>query len=194
MPWSSTDARGHAGTSPAVCQSERVRLTNPLWYLAALFVVLGGWMVGTIVAAGSWDHVRDATLESVTERVDAGSGSLAVFTDVRQPERDVTCTATPPGKGAEPVELEKAPIDLTVARDGSTWYLIAFEPEGRDDVAVRCTPRDRAADAATYRVAVAEGVLDRARLGAGLTWIATAAGVVLAVLTWWSRRKSHQED
>ncbi|WP_162237300.1 hypothetical protein, partial [Aeromicrobium sp. Leaf272] len=79
-------------------------------------------------------------------------------------------------------------------RDGSTWYLIAFEPEGRDEVAIRCTPRDRAADAATYRVAVAEGVLDRARLGAGLTWIATAVGVVLAIATWWTRRKSHQES
>ena len=66
--------------------------------------------------------------------------------------------------------------------------------EGRDEVAVRCTPRDRAADAATYRVAVAEGVLDRARLGAGLTWIATAVGVVLVIATWWTRPKSHQES
>lgn len=171
-----------------------MRLTNPLWYLAALFVVLGGWMAGTIVAAGSWDHVRDATLESVTEPVDAGSGSLAVFTDVRQPERDVTCTATPPGKDAEPVELEPAPIDLSVPRDGSTWYLVAFERESADELAVRCTPKDRAADAATYRVAVAEGFTDRARLGAGVTWIAVTAGIVLALCTWWSRRKKHQED
>lgn len=171
-----------------------MRLVNPLWYLAALFVVLGGWMAGTIVAAGAWDNVREATLESVTERVDAGSGSLAVFTDVRQPERDVTCTATPPGDEAEPLDIPAAPIDLTVARDGSTWYLIGFQREGRDDVAVRCTPRDRAADAATYRVAVAEGVLDQARRGSGLTWIATAAGLGLAVATWWARRKRNQED
>lgn len=182
------------GAPLRVCQSERVRLTNPLWYLAALFVVLGGWMAGVILAAGAWDTVRDATLESASERVDAGSGSLAVFTDVRQPERDITCTATGPGKDAEPVDLEAAPIDLTVARDGSSWFLIAFERNAPSDVEVRCTPRDRAADAATYRVAVAEGFADRAQLGDGVTWIATAAGIVLAIATWWTRRKSHQED
>lgn len=181
-------------TSDAVCQSDRVRLVSPFWYLAALFLVIGGWMAGVVVAAGAWDAVRDAELVNTSDRVDAAGGSLAVFTDVRQPERGVTCTTKGPEKGARPVEVEGAPIDLTVARDGSTWYLIGFQPQGRDDVAVRCTPRDRAADAATYRAAVAEGMDARANLGNGIGWIVTAVGVGLAVATWWSRRTRPQED
>jgi hypothetical protein len=171
-----------------------VRLVSPLWYLAALLVVLGGWMAGTVVAAGAWDRVREAPLQNVTERVDAKGASIAVFTDVRQPERDVTCTATTATKGAKPVDVPDAPLDLSVADDGSTWYLIGFEPEGRDGVAVRCTPKDRQADSASYRVAVAEGVLDRASAGNGVAWILTAVGVALAIATWWSRRKNAQED
>ncbi|ALX03313.1 MULTISPECIES: hypothetical protein [Aeromicrobium] len=171
-----------------------MRLTSPLWYLAAFLLAIGGWMASAVVAAGAWDHVRDATLQNLTERVDAKGASLAVFTDVRQPERDVTCTATGPAKGAEPVTLEDAPIDLRVPQDGSTWYLIAFEREGSDQVAVRCTPKDRAADAATYRVAVADGFLDRTRNGAGIAWIAAAVAVALALATWWTRRKRTLED
>jgi hypothetical protein len=171
-----------------------VRLVSPLWYLAALVVVLGGWMAGTVVAAGAWDRVREAPLQNVTERVDAGGASLAVLTDVRQPERDVTCTASARGKGAEPVPLPDAELDLSVVDDGSTWYLIAFDKDGRDDVAVRCTPRDRQADSASYRVAVAEGWQDRASAGNGVAWLLTAAGIALAVATWWSRRRRPQED
>jgi hypothetical protein len=171
-----------------------VRLTSPLWYLAAFLLAIGGWMASAVVAAGAWDHVRDATLQPLTERVDAKGSSLAVFTDVRQPERDVTCTTSGRGRGAEPDPVADAPIDLSVPRDGSTWYLIAFEQESRDQLEVRCRPGDEAADAATYRVAVADGFLDRTSNAAGIAWIAAAAAVVLAAATWWTRRKRSQED
>lgn len=177
-----------------LCQSDRVRLVSPLWYLAALLVVLGGWMAGTVVAAGAWEQVRSATLQNVTERIDAGDGSLAVFTDVRQPELDVRCTTRGPAEGAEAVPVDPAPIDLTVVEDGTTWYLIGWEPASRDGQAVRCRPGDGSADAATYRAAAVQGFADRARAGDGVLWIATVGGIALAVATWWSRRKHSQED
>lgn len=170
-----------------------MRLTSPLWYFAAFLLVIGGWMASAVVAAGAWNHVRDATLQNVAERVDAKGSTLAVFTDVRQPERDVTCTATGPAKGAKPHTLDDAPIDLSVPRDGSTWYLIAFAQESGKDLKVRCRPKDEGADTATYRVAVADGFLDRTRNGAGIAWIAVGAAVVLATATWWSRRRRSQE-
>lgn len=185
-----------------MCQSDRVRPVNPLWYLAAFLLVLGGWMAGTVVAAGSWNLVRDATLGAVDERVDAAGGSVAVFTDVLQPERDVTCRATPKAEGdqedddVEPIDVPAAPdgvLGMRIDRAGTDWFLIGFLAEGRDGLAVTCTPRDRAADNATYRVAAVDGVLDRARTGSGVTWLATAAGLALAAWTWWCRRSRNEE-
>ncbi len=174
-------------------QGEPVRLVSPLWYLAAFLVVLGGWMAATVVAAGTWGLVRDATLVDPTEAVDAGGSSLAVFTDISQPERDVTCTATPADEEAEPLDVPAAPVDLTVARDGGRWYFIGWLAEGRDGLTVRCTPADETPDNAGYRVAVVDGALDPARRGSLITYLATGAGIALAVVTWLSRRRARRE-
>lgn len=171
-----------------------MRPVNPLWYLAALFIVIGGWMAATVVAAGAWDYVRDASLQGLDEPVDAHGATVAVFTDVRQPERQVRCTATPDGKDAKPVTIDDSPIDLRVTRDGSEWFLIGVLAEGRDDLSVRCAPKDKAADSASYRVGVAEGVDDRVRVGQAMTWIATLGGLALAAWTWWTRRTNRKES
>ena len=170
-----------------------MRPLNPLWYTAALFLVLGGWMAGTAVAAGSWDTVREAELVPLEQRIDAADGSVAVFTDIRQPERDVTCRATPRARGSEPTPFGPAPLDLRVDRDGTTWYLVGWLAEGADGLKVTCTPRDRAADNATYATAAVEGVLERANTGQGIAWLATAAGAGLAIWTWVARRRHRRE-
>lgn len=176
-----------------------IKLVNPLWYLAALMLALGGLMVGTAVAAGAWDAVREADLSGTEERVDAEGASLAVFTDILQPERDIACTATPSAEeGAEedpePIEVPEAPLDLDVAREGTSWYLIGFLPEGADGLAVSCAPTDESGDAADYAVSTPEGVLSRANVGNGVGWIGTAAGLLLAVLVFVSRRRARQES
>lgn len=172
-----------------------MRPTSPLAYLAAFLLVIGGWMAGTIVAAGAWDQVREAPTQGLQDALAAGGESVAVFTDVLQPEREIVCTARPAGeKEAEPAPLDPAPVDLRVARDGSTWHLLAFAPEVDGEVVVRCAPQDDNGDAAGYQVAAVEGVLARARLGNLIVWTATAAGIALAGWTWWNRRRTSRES
>ncbi len=154
-------------------------------------------MAGVAVAAGSWDAVRDAPMVGLDEPVDAGGGSLAVWTDVDQPEREIACTATPTGDVAgdepEPVDVPAAPLDLTTTSDGTTWYLVGFLLEGRDQVKVACAPEDEAGDSAAYAAGVAEGVEDRANVGNGIGWLCTLLGIVLAAVVFMSRRRARQE-
>ncbi len=164
-----------------------------MWYLAAFLLALGGQVVGTAVAAGAWDGVRDASLLSTTEPIDAGDASLAVYTDILQPDRDVTCTATGPDDDAEPIDIPEAPLELTATSEGASWYLIGFLMEGRDELTVACEPSDDAGDSATYVAGVAEGVQDRANVGNGITWLATLLGIILAVAVFLSRRRTRKE-
>lgn len=171
-----------------------MRPTSWLWYLGALVVVMIGVMIATAVGASAWSSVRDATLVNVTTPIDAAGGSVAVFTDVVQPERDVTCTATPAAekgeKKPEPVRVEEAPIDLEVTRDDGRWYLIGFLNDGQDGFTVRCAPADEAPDSAGYRVAAVEGWKERADLGSGIANLGLVLGFGLAGWTFWSRRKN----
>lgn len=177
-----------------MCQSGRVRPSSPLAYLGALLLVIGGWMAGTIVAAGAWDLVRDAPTATLQEPVEVGDGAVAVFTDVLQPEREIRCTTRPVDDDeTEPVRMPGAPVDLTVERGGSTWYLLAFEPDVSGQVRVSCAPTDDNGDAATYRAGAVEGVRDRVQLGNGVAWLSTLAGIGLAGWTWWNRRRARQD-
>ncbi|MGJ9411792.1 hypothetical protein ACHAAC_03700 [Aeromicrobium sp. CF4.19] len=171
-----------------------IRLVNPLWYLATFLLALGGQVTGTAVAAGSWDAVRDADPVGTSEPIDAGGASLAVYTDVLQPDRDITCTATPPGEDAEPVDVPAAPLDLTATSEGTSWYLVGFLIEGRDELSVACQPADDAGDSASYAVAAAEGVQEQANVGNGVGWTGTLLGVVLAAFVFMSRRRNRQES
>ncbi|MFI5429958.1 hypothetical protein [Aeromicrobium sp. UC242_57] len=69
-----------------------MRLTNPLWYLAAFLLALGSAMIGTAVAAAAFDPVRNTTVTATSERVDAAGKSLAVFTNDEE-HGDIACRA-----------------------------------------------------------------------------------------------------
>ena len=50
-----------------------------------------------------------------------------------------------------------------VTYDGTTWNLVAFQPDGRDNVTVSCSPADKGVDNAQYAYAVVDGFVERAR-------------------------------
>ncbi|MFT4299703.1 MAG: hypothetical protein QM597_08730 [Aeromicrobium sp.] len=164
-----------------------MRLTNPLWYLAAVLVAIAGSMVGTAIAASAWDGVRDAVVEPATEPINAAGHSLAIFTDQLQPERDIACRSRPADQPeAEGTALSKASIDIVVDRNGSQWHLIALAAEGRDGVIVSCLPADGAADSAAYGYAVFDGS-DKIDRGTQVGALSLAAGLVLAGFVFWCR-------
>ncbi|MFT4187409.1 MAG: hypothetical protein QM621_02370 [Aeromicrobium sp.] len=172
-----------------------MRLTNPLWYLAAALIALGGSMVGTAIAAGSWDGVREATVEPATEPIDAKGHALAVYTDQPQPDREIVCTATsaePPAEGEEPPqgkEIREAALDLIVDQQGVDWHLLAVEPKGEDNVVVACAPKDGGADTALYGYAVVDG-FDRADRGALIGTISLGVALAFGGLVFWQRRQA----
>lgn len=150
-----------------------------------------------MVAAGAWDAVRAAPVAAVNKPLDASGQSVAVFTDVVQPERKVTCsqtTAADRKAEKEPKAIPAASLELVVTDDGNEWHLIAFEPDGRNDMAIRCTPADKRSDNATYAFSTVDGFTTRANTGNGIAIIGTALGIGLAIWTFIARRRRlHQE-
>ena len=165
---------------------EKPRSPSPLWYLAALALTLAGWIVGVAVAGGAWDAVRHAPITSANQALQAKGESIAVFTDVVQAERRITCSMVDVVRDAKPQPIPPAPIALTVDDDGATWNLVAFEPEGRDNVTVSCEPRDKQVDNAQYAYSAVDGFVERARAGnliilGGFLAAIVLAGVVFAI-------------
>ena len=81
-----------------------------------------------------------------------------------------------------------------VQDDGSEWYLIGFERNGRDGMAVSCTPKDKRADNAAYAFAVVDGFNARAQTGNIIVIAGTVLGFALAIWTFIARRRrTHQE-
>jgi hypothetical protein len=148
------------------------------------------------VAAGAWDSVREAPIAAVTRPLDAGGLSVAVFTDVIQPERRVTCTqTTEAAKKAKkkPKPIPAASLELVVNDDGNEWHLIGFEPQGHDTMRIRCTPADKRPDNATYAFSTVDGFTERANNGNGIAIIGTVLGIGLALWTFIARRRHDQE-
>jgi hypothetical protein len=160
-------------------------------------LAITGWVVATVVAAGAWDAVREAPVTVVDRPLDAGGLSVAVFTDVVQPERKVTCSHTTEADRKakkDPKPIPPASLQLVVTDDGSEWHLIGFEPDGRNDMAIRCTPADKRSDNATYAFATVDGFTSRANTGNGIAIITTVLGIGLAIWTFIARRRRlHQE-
>ena len=150
-----------------------------------------------VVAAGAWDAVREAPVAAVNQPLDAGGLSVAVFTDVLQPERQVLCEQTTEADKKDkkdPRPIPPASIELVVTDDGNEWHLIGFELDGRDGMIVSCTPKDKRSDNATYAFSTVDGFTDRANTGNGIAIIATALGIGLALWTFIARRRhDHQE-
>lgn len=164
-----------------------MKQTSPLWYLTALFIALGGAVVSIIVAAGAWDPVREATVTPIGEPVDGTNKSIAVYTDIVQPDRKVTCRATGPGKKV--TEIPAAKLALTVTNGSDEWHLIGMLTEGDKDQLITCTPRDRRVDDATYTYAAVTGFASKGNAGKGIAILSTFVGVVLAAYTFYVRRK-----
>lgn len=168
-----------------------MRPTNPLWYLAAFLIALASTMAATVVAAGAWQPVRDATITPVTEVAQAQSHTLAVFSDIRQPDRDITCEAVGTDKRHTPIPA--APIDLTVDDEGNPWYLIGLLREGADGLKLQCTPRDKRVDNATYGYAVVSGYADRTNTGKGIAILGVTLGGAFGAYVFWCRRERRKE-
>lgn len=164
---------------------------NTLWYLAAFLFALGSVTVGIIVAAGAWDPVREAAVSPTTTRADALGKTLVVFTDIRQPDRDVTCRAT--GRDKKPIEIPPAPLDIVVDDEGNQWHLIGLLTEGTSDMSVQCTPRDRRVDNASYGWATVTGFESRANKAQGIGILGVSVSAVFAGYVFYSRRQQRQE-
>ena len=160
-------------------------------------LALTGWVVATVVAAGAWDAVRDAPVAVVDKPLDAGGQSVAVFTDVLQPERKVACehtTAADRKAEKEPRRIPDASLELVVTDEGNEWHMIGFEPDGRNDMAIRCRPANKGSDNATYAFSTVDGFTSRANTGNGIAIISTALAIGLAIWTFIARRpRLHQE-
>ena len=178
-------ARGTVGGDSH--QEEAIRLINPLWYLVALLIALGGWIAATVVAASAWDGVRDARVTALTDEISAEHRTVAIFTDILQPERAITCAATT-GKDAEPVEVPASSLDITVRSDGSEWYLIGLLSDAPATMKVDCKPSDKRVDNASYGYAAVDG-FDRAGTSRIISVVATVAAAVVAAWTFTSRRR-----
>lgn len=145
-------------------------------------IAVGAQVLGAAVAATAWDEARTTKLLNTSERIDAAGESIAVFTDVVQP--DIVCTATAPGRRVKPVELAPAPVTISNTSDDATWYLIAFLADGRERLKVQCKPKAGGSDSATYMVGVTS-VSDRA--GTVIAWIGLLLGTGLAATVFAAR-------
>lgn len=168
-----------------------MKVTSPLGYLAAVLLVLAGWVGATVVAAGAWDTVRESTLVPVTQdNADAKGYSVAVFTDIVQPDRSIVCKGR--DGNDEVVSIEPAAIDVPVVADGAEWHLINLLPEGRDGLKVRCGSLDERVDNATYSYAIVDGFTSRGERGQAIATTGLLAGLALAAWTFYCRRARKQ--
>jgi hypothetical protein len=168
-----------------------VKPTNPLWYLAAFLIALGSVMAATAVAAGAWQPVRDATVSPTLARADASGKSLAVFTDIVQPDRDISCQATDLNKKV--IQIPNKDLDITVDDNGDRWHLIGMLRDGSNGLKVHCTPRDRKSDNATYAYAVVTGYDSKVNTGKGIAILGATIGAALGAYTYYCRRQRRQE-
>ena len=168
---------------------EDARPLSPLWYLAALALTLVSWIIGVAVAGGAWDAVRNAPITSANQALQAKGESIAVFTDVVQAERRITCSMVDVVRDAKPEPIPPAPIALTVDDDGSTWSLVAFAPDGRDNVTISCAPQDKQVDNAQYAYAAVDGFVERARAGNFVILGGLVIGLAVATVVFVKRRR-----
>jgi hypothetical protein len=176
-----------------MCESCCVRLTNPLWYLAAFVLALSGAMAGTAVAASAFDPVRDATVVPVTERVDAKGSTLAIYTDLVQDDRVISCRGRYGEGDRGRVVIPGKGIDVTAQGDGTTWHLVGLLEQGRDGLRIVCTPTDDRVDNAAYGYATVTGYGSAVNNGKGIASIGAGLGAVLAAWVFWSRRQARRE-
>lgn len=176
-----------------MCESCWVRLTNPLWYLAAFLLAIGSAMAATAVAASAFDPVRDASVTPVTERVDAQGSTLAIYTDIVQADRDILCRGRYGDQDKGRIVIPDKGVDVTADGDGTRWHLIGLLEEGRDGLRIVCSPADKRVDNASYGYATVTGYSSRVNNGRGIAYIGVAAAAVLAAWVLWCRREARRD-
>jgi len=162
---------------------------SPAWYLLALAVFAIGWNGGVWWAGSAWDQVREARITSANQALQAEGASIAVFTDVVQPDRRITCAMVDVVREARPQPMGPAPIPLTVEDDGVTWQLVAFERNGRDNVTVTCAPADKQVDNAQYAYATVNGYDTRLWTGNIVSMAAIVLAFAIGVVVFRIRRR-----
>ncbi|HUP99900.1 MAG TPA: hypothetical protein VM093_05510, partial [Aeromicrobium sp.] len=146
------------------------------------------------VAGGAWDTVRNAPISSANEALQAEGESIAVFTDVVQADRRITCAMTNVVTDSQAVTIPPSPIGLTVEDDGTTWHLVAFQPEGRDGVTVSCTPKDERVDNAQYAYATVHGFMERARIGNAIILVGLLIAIATSAVVFIRRRRALRQE
>lgn len=168
-----------------LCESCLVRLTNPLWYLAAFILALGSAVVGTAVAASAFDPVKQASVTSTQTRADAAGTSLAVFTNDEEHD-DVACRARDRKKNL--IDIPAKSVGVKTQYQGETWYLIAMLKDGRDGLKISCKPTNKRPDTAGYAYATIDGYASAANNGRGVAILGGAVGALLGGYVYWCRR------
>lgn len=164
--------------------------TNPLWYLAALFLVLGGWIVAAPILAAPWQDLKTASITGFEsgKKIDVTDRGVAFFTDIVQ-ERDVTCRSNPQGA----LNIRGTRFDLANDDGDRTWHLLSTTTSAKAGLyAVACTPKDRAVDTVSYGYAKLPSFSSAGRNGRGIGILATTAAAILAAWTYWGRRQERK--
>jgi hypothetical protein len=162
------------------------------WYLATFLFALASLMVAAAVASGAWTPVKQATVLSIPTRVDAADKTLAVFTDIVQPDRHVTCTATGPDKTV--TKILKPGLAVTVTSGSEQWHLISLLRDGSDGLKVTCAPRDNRHDDANYGYAAVTGYSSKVNTGKGVAILGVVSSLVVAGYTYYARRRQRLYD
>ncbi|QGG42929.1 hypothetical protein [Aeromicrobium yanjiei] len=167
-----------------------MRLTNPLWYLAAFFLAIGSTMAATAVAASAFDSVREAKLTPVSELADAKGSTLAVFSN--DPDRGaIACHGRDRAK--ERVEIPDKDVGVTNRAAGETWHLIAMLEDGRDGLRIVCRPESDRPDTAGYAFAAVTTYAGTVNNGKGIAILGVSAGALLGAYVFWSRRAARRD-
>jgi len=164
-----------------------VKPISALWYTAAFLFALASLMLAAAVASGAWTPVRHATVLSIPTRVDAADKTLAVFTDIVQPDRDITCTATHPDKSV--TKILAPGLTITVTSGSEQWHLIGLLRDGSDGLKVACTPRDKQHDDATYGYAAVTGYESKYNAGKGIAILGVTIALGVGGYTYYARRR-----
>ena len=160
--------------------------TNPLWYAAAIWLVVGGWMAAAPILAAPWQDLKSANVSQFEagKKIAITDKGVAFFTDMKQ-DRDVTCQSKP----TEDLTIEKRPFDIEAQGDGRSWHLLSVTKDAKaGSYSVSCTMDDRGADTANYAYAELPSFSAAIRNGRGIGILATTAAALIAGWTYWGRR------
>ena len=164
--------------------------TNPLCYLAALFLLLGGWIAAAPILAAPWQDLKTASVTGFEsgKKIEVTDRGIALFTDIVQ-ERDVTCRSKPEAN----LTIRGARFDLANNTGDHTWHLLSTTTSAKaGSYTVACTPKDRAVDTASYGYAELPSFRSAGRNGRGVGILATTAAALLAAWTYWGRRQKRK--